>query len=153
MRAHGSPAGPAPDQPGQECPAPAPVPVPVLVLLGGIPEPGLHGIPQLLVHDGLVGPVVHLALVPDLAQVGGIPEDPGKAVRCPGSLPLEDRGIDSLLRNPGVSGWKGPYFEYEDLWDSWGNELRYAVIEGEPVVWSVGRDGIDGTNDDIHVKR
>ena len=52
--------------------------------------------------------------------------------------------------------WKGPYIDSADaLKDAWGNEFKYLgndeakVNEGGYDVWSVGKDGEDGSDDDI----
>ena len=74
-----------------------------------------------------------------------------------GQPPTTEQGLQALiamppdLPNPNV--WGGPYICPDaSLLDPWGNEYRYASPgrDGRPFdVWSAGRDGIDGTDDDI----
>ena len=74
-----------------------------------------------------------------------------------GQPPTTEQGFQALiapppdLPNPNV--WDGPYIRPEAwLLDPWGNEYRYASPgrDGRPFdIWSVGLDGIDGTDDDI----
>lgn len=52
--------------------------------------------------------------------------------------------------------WKGPYIEdASKLTDAWGNEFQYLgnedakANEGRYDIWSKGKDGEDGTDDDI----
>ena len=52
--------------------------------------------------------------------------------------------------------WNGPYIEdASKLTDAWGREFQYLgndeakVNEGRYDLWSVGKDGEDGTDDDI----
>jgi general secretion pathway protein G len=66
-----------------------------------------------------------------------------------GSFPSRLQGLDVLVKNPGIVGWKGPYVSDNDILDSWGNPLKYRVTEKHVEVWSVGPDGQDGTDDDI----
>jgi hypothetical protein len=66
-----------------------------------------------------------------------------------GTMPPEGRGLEPLLRDPGVQGWSGPYLETDDLTDMWGNPIRYGTRDGRPCVWSSGPDGGSGTDDDI----
>lgn len=67
-----------------------------------------------------------------------------------GTYPTEQQGLQALLENPGVPGWKGPYEQNAELLkDGWSRPIRYEINNGKPRVWSVGRDGIDGTADDI----
>jgi hypothetical protein len=35
--------------------------------------------------------------------------------------------------------------------DPWGKNYRYEVVDGQPVIWSAGKDGVDHTADDIRI--
>jgi general secretion pathway protein G len=74
-----------------------------------------------------------------------------------GSYPTTQQGLSALcicpadLANP--TKWKGPYFEEIPL-DPWGNDYRYELSWDQNNrqtyrIWSMGPDGIDGTEDDI----
>jgi general secretion pathway protein G len=74
-----------------------------------------------------------------------------------GRAPTNEQGLSALqvvpgdVHNPG--SWAGPYIESTaSSRDPWGNEYRYASPgrDGRSFdIWSVGKDGIDGTDDDI----
>jgi len=66
-----------------------------------------------------------------------------------GRFPSQEQGLRALYENPGVKKWAGPYLEEEDLTDPWGNPLQYKVHNNRIEVWSLGKDGQDGTPDDI----
>jgi hypothetical protein len=69
-----------------------------------------------------------------------------------GDFPSETQGLDVLCKNPGLTRWKGPYWpQGEPLCDGWRHRLCYALRGNNPVIWSCGRDGINGTKDDINV--
>lgn len=70
-------------------------------------------------------------------------------VRDCGSLPTSEQGLAALMTNPGVAGWAGPYVEKAWLIDPWGNALQFETLENRASVWSKGRDGLSGTDDDI----
>ena len=75
--------------------------------------------------------------------------------------PTTEQGLKALFSRPSgladPSWWKGPYLEDEgELIDFWGNELKYAcpgkTFPDNPKkydLWSMGPDGVDGTEDDI----
>lgn len=65
--------------------------------------------------------------------------------------------LDSLRRPPANMAnpqkWAGPYLNKEIPLDPWGNQYRY-LFPGkfrpeEYDIWSLGPDGIDGSEDDI----
>jgi len=74
-----------------------------------------------------------------------------------GRPPTTEQGLAALQNvpadapNPGR--WAGPYIESTAASkDPWGNDYRYVSPgrEGRSFdIWSVGKDGIDGTEDDI----
>ncbi len=65
--------------------------------------------------------------------------------------------LDDLLQLPaGTTGntWRGPYVDSGDkLKDAWGQPFRYKAPgvknSGRYDLWSAGKDGVDGTADDI----
>jgi general secretion pathway protein G len=83
-------------------------------------------------------------------------------------FPTSEQGIEALYRRPSDeeedSKWDGPYGDGDDApLDPWGNEYQYEwpsthgddTGDGEsggreyPDIWSLGKDGEDGTDDDI----
>jgi hypothetical protein len=67
------------------------------------------------------------------------------------AVPTEEQGLAALLTDPGVENWSGPYLDVRVMKDMWQQDLRYTVNPDGPQVWSVGRDGIGGSTDDIRV--
>jgi ferric-dicitrate binding protein FerR (iron transport regulator) len=73
------------------------------------------------------------------------------------ATPAADAGLEALLNDPGVGGWKGPYLAAgSNLLDPYGRPYKWLVKKspaGKDVyeVRSGGPDGIVG-NDDDHVK-
>jgi general secretion pathway protein G len=68
-----------------------------------------------------------------------------------GGFPPQEKGLAALHTNPAVPGWAGPYIRAEDLTDPWGSPLEYRVHGNRVEVWSNGRDGKSGTEDDIRL--
>jgi general secretion pathway protein G len=77
-----------------------------------------------------------------------------------GHYPTADEGgLEALFKKPAFTNerlsqsWAGPYVERFPIKDPWGNNLMYKQTEEDGragfVVWSVGPDGKDGTEDDI----
>jgi general secretion pathway protein G len=53
------------------------------------------------------------------------------------------------------AGWQGPYLNRPIPVDPWGNDFRYQIDgrgPGTTRIWSCGRDGISGTDDDIEAE-
>jgi general secretion pathway protein G len=69
-----------------------------------------------------------------------------------GEYPTTEQGLEALLESPtGLADpdqWRGPYLEVLPL-DAWDNPYQYEREDGSPSLWSLGPDGIDGTDDDI----
>lgn len=73
------------------------------------------------------------------------------------SYPTTAQGLDALRQAPGDSAnsgkWSGPYLEEVVPADPWGNPYRYEYPgrhnQDLPDIWSVGPDGVDGTDDDV----
>lgn len=73
-----------------------------------------------------------------------------------GKYPTTEQGMKALLQKPSddKGRWKGPYINSaEDILDPWGNELKYRFPgvknPGSYDLYSVGEDGVDGSEDDI----
>jgi hypothetical protein len=65
-----------------------------------------------------------------------------------GQLPPTRDGIVSLVHNPSLRGWRGPYV-LELKPDPWGRPFLYANEGGRLVLSSAGPDGMPRTADDI----
>ena len=65
-----------------------------------------------------------------------------------GSYPTEQMGLASLVSNPGVTNWYGPYLLAAGLTDAWGHPYRYRLTNGVPKLRSAGPDGKLETTDD-----
>ncbi|MCL4202893.1 MAG: type II secretion system major pseudopilin GspG [Pirellulaceae bacterium] len=71
-----------------------------------------------------------------------------------GSYPNSNQGLQSLrvppadLQNP--AKWRGPYSQKEIPTDPWGNNYQYELLGPEQYrIWSMGPDGVSGTEDDV----
>lgn len=66
-----------------------------------------------------------------------------------GRYPNAGEGLGALVKDTGAAGWRGPYLGETDLpADPWGGAYAYALIGGEPVVYSLGADGAEGGEGD-----
>ncbi len=63
--------------------------------------------------------------------------------------PTSEQGLKSLVENPGVNTWRGPYCEPELLKDAWGGEIQYEGDGRKMKFTSAGEDEQFGTEDDI----
>lgn len=64
-------------------------------------------------------------------------------------FPTAAQGLAALWKNPSEPGWQGPYaFERDGSVDAWGYPLKYLCGGAEAALFSMGRDGKWGTNDD-----
>lgn len=72
-----------------------------------------------------------------------------------GSYPTTAQGLNALLAAPaGVSNWKGPYFQKNEIpLDPWGRSYVYACPGTNNTasydLISYGKDGKDGGGDDV----
>jgi len=71
-----------------------------------------------------------------------------------GRYPTTEEGLQVLVVNPGLPGWKGPYLKGGLKADPWGTPYQYELVEGEEgksmyKVSSAGPDRQLGTEDDI----
>ena len=70
-----------------------------------------------------------------------------------GKYPTTEQGLGALrAQPPGVDNWRGPYLKQSPI-DPWGRVYKY-VDPGthnpqDYDLFSVGPDGVEGTNDDI----
>jgi general secretion pathway protein G len=64
-----------------------------------------------------------------------------------GSYPTSQQGLGSLVTNPGVPGWKGPYLQTREVpLDPWGNAYVYRSpgAHGEYDIEAFGSDKAPG---------
>ena len=69
-----------------------------------------------------------------------------------GRYPTNAEGLMSLVQNPGLTGWKGPYLKGGLKPDPWGQPYLYRLDESNPTMYYVASAGPDqqfGTEDDI----
>jgi type II secretion system protein G len=74
-----------------------------------------------------------------------------------GTYPTTEQGLQALRLLPGgkasPDGWAGPYLDKDVPLDPWQRPFHYRYpgthTAGQPDIWSLGPDGIDGTADDI----
>lgn len=74
-----------------------------------------------------------------------------------GNFPTTEQGLNALLTKPATdpvpSNWNGPYLEKSPI-DPWGNTYRYkcpgANNKTTYDLYSAGKDGIEGTEDDVN---
>ena len=70
-----------------------------------------------------------------------------------GSFPTTEQGLNALMSKPAdAPNWNGPYIEKPPI-DPWGNPYKYkcpsANNKSTYDLYSVGKDGVEGTEDDI----
>ncbi len=59
-----------------------------------------------------------------------------------GFYPDTDYWLHHLIKDYGTENWNGPYLRKESVpKDPWGNDFRYDLINGIPIVISSGKDG------------
>jgi hypothetical protein len=67
-----------------------------------------------------------------------------------GKYPDPEMGLISLIEDPGIEKWDGPYVYKSRLpKDGWGNDFIYRLDNNIPSISSAGPDGKAGTDDDI----
>src|ERR1017187_10569613 len=68
-----------------------------------------------------------------------------------GRFPTKAEGLGSLVKDPGVPGWKGPYWE-GSFCDRWGTPWQYQGAAARSLsILSAGPDKVFGTSDDLAV--
>lgn len=70
-----------------------------------------------------------------------------------GNFPRTEEGLEALLNKPSSAlNWNGPYLEKKPF-DSWGREYKYKSPgehrPGDYDLYSLGKDGQEGTADDV----
>lgn len=73
-----------------------------------------------------------------------------------GNFPTTEQGLNALFSKPGSSpapsNWKGPYLEKKPI-DPWKNPYQYKCPgQHNPStydLYSLGKDGLEGTEDDV----
>lgn len=65
-----------------------------------------------------------------------------------GHYPDERSGLMSLINNPGLNSWRGPYVTLVKP-DPWHRRYVYELDDGKPLLLSIGPDGRRGTADDL----
>jgi general secretion pathway protein G len=72
-----------------------------------------------------------------------------------GDFPTSEQGLAALATAPAANAdrWQGPYIEGKMPMDPWGRAYQYRYPgtrnKGSYDLWSMGADGVDGTDDDI----
>ena len=69
-----------------------------------------------------------------------------------GVYPSPETGVQSLVKNPGIDNWNGPYLKLDPqgiLKDPWGSSYRYRLIADGYRVDSAGPDRTFDTEDDV----
>lgn len=71
-----------------------------------------------------------------------------------GRYPTAEEGLNALLTDPGIEGWKGPYLKGDLRPDPWGHPYSYSLQTDQAgrshfAVSSAGPDGQAGSQDDI----
>ena len=67
-------------------------------------------------------------------------------------FPTTEEGLEALVEDPGIPGWKGPYLKGELKGDPWDSPYIYQQDPEKPTVYelsSAGPDREPGTEDDI----
>ncbi len=66
-----------------------------------------------------------------------------------GRPPTEQEGLVSLIHNPGLTDWQGPYI-FELKPDPWGRPFRYSPQPDDTIcIGSDGPDALPSTDDDL----
>jgi len=69
-----------------------------------------------------------------------------------GAFPTTEEGLNALLiKPPSAKNWKGPYLEKKPI-DPWGREYKYrspGIHRIDYDLYSLGKDGQEGTADDV----
>jgi general secretion pathway protein G len=67
-----------------------------------------------------------------------------------GSYPHTEQGLRTLISNPGITNWAGPYIRGADIPpDAWGTPVAYLTTQRSITLLSAGSDLCFGTSDDI----
>jgi len=69
-----------------------------------------------------------------------------------GRYPTTDEGLEALVNDPGLEGWRGPYLKGGLKPDPWETAYAYALDADDPGRYTLASAGPDrqlGTEDDI----
>jgi general secretion pathway protein G len=69
-----------------------------------------------------------------------------------GRYPTTDEGLDSLVWNPGITNWNGPYVDtlMKDTWiDPWGKHYAYSFVSNRAFLFTPGPDRTPYTTNDL----
>ena len=80
------------------------------------------------------------------AQIASLEQALDKFRLDVGRYPTTQEGLSSLVTNPGIEGWDGPYVKTGTITDPWKRPYQYQSpgAHGEFDVFSYGRDGNPG---------
>ena len=67
-----------------------------------------------------------------------------------GRYPSAMDGLVSLIHDPGMKGWNGPYI-LKLKPDPWKRPFKYTSDTHSVILYSLGPDGLDGSPDDIRL--
>lgn len=63
------------------------------------------------------------------------------------NYPSSSEGLNALVAPPNGGD---PYIDKALPLDPWGNQYQYQLVNADQVqIWSIGADGIDGSEDDV----
>jgi general secretion pathway protein G len=81
-----------------------------------------------------------------IAQIASIEQGLDKFRLDTGRYPTTQEGLASLVTNPGIEKWDGPYIKSSLLVDPWNKPYQYQSpgTHGEFDLFSYGRDGQPG---------
>lgn len=69
-----------------------------------------------------------------------------------GRFPTTEEGLEALVTDPGINGWKGPYLRGGLKPDPWGTPYSYSHDSDDATQYEVSSAGPDlqfGTEDDV----
>ena len=69
-----------------------------------------------------------------------------------GRYPTLEEGLEALIANPGIEGWKGPYTR-QAITDTWGQCYLYLYDNSKQIIISSGIDKVMYTDDDVFIDR
>ena len=89
-----------------------------------------------------------------IAQISILENELQKYAIDNGSFPTSEEGLEALVREPSsAKKWRGPYLKDAIMpQDTWGADYEYespGQDDRDYDLWSKGKDGESGTDDDI----
>jgi general secretion pathway protein G len=110
---------------------------------------GILGTLVAVLIGGLAGSSEKAKVKSTAIKAGQIAQNLLKFNSDTGRYPTTAEGLSSLVTNPGISKWAGPYGEESDTKDDWGSTFEYELSPKGPKVTSHGIDTQPGTADDL----